>query len=69
MGAGVGKFPIMLSLDDTTGKQETAQAYLKIIKSAMYKMGITGGQQVLELTTNNPAVMQAFQRDFQKEFN
>lgn len=69
VGAGVGKFPIMLSLDDTTGKQETAQAYLKIIKSAMYKMGITGGQQVLALTTNNPAVMQAFQRDFQKEFN
>ena len=28
-----------------------------------------GGQQVLALTTDNPTVMQAFWRDFQKEFN
>ena len=58
-----------LSLDDMTGRQGTAQAYLETIKGTMHKMEIAGGQQVLALTTDNPTVMQAFQRDFQKEFN
>ena len=60
VGAGVGKFPIVLSLDDMTGRRGTAQAYLETIKGAMHKMGIAGGQQVLALTTDNPTVMQAF---------
>ena len=40
--------------------------YLETIKGAMCKMGIAGGQQVLTLTTDNPTVMHAFRRDFQK---
>ena len=69
VGAGIRKFPIVLSLDNMTGRWGTAQGYLETIKGAMCKMGIAGGQQVLALTTDNPTVMQAFQRDFQKEFN
>ena len=51
------------------GRQGTAQGYLKTIQGAMHRMGIDGGQQVLALATDNPTMMQAFQRDFQKEFN
>ena len=43
VGAGVGKFPTVLSLDDMTGRQGTAQAYLETIKGAMHKMEIAGG--------------------------
>lgn len=68
VGAGVGKFPIVMSLDDMTGKRGTAENYLQTIKGAMRGMGIGEGRQVLALTTDNPTVMQAFRRMFQNEF-
>ena len=68
VGAGVGKYPIVMSLDDMTGKRGTAENYLATIKGAMRGMGIEKGIQVLALTTDNPTVMQSFRRMFQNEF-
>ena len=50
VGAGIGKFPIMLSLDNMTGRRGTAQGYLETIKGAMHKMGITGGLGLCTVT-------------------
>ena len=68
VGAGVGKYPIVMSLDDMTGKRGMAENYLATIKGAMQGMGIEKGIQVLALTTDNPTVMQSFRRMFQNEF-
>ena len=68
VGAGVGKYPIMMSLDDMTDKRGMAENYLATIKGAMQGMGIEKGIQVLALTTDNPTVMQSFRRMFQNEF-
>ena len=68
VGAGVGKYPIVMSLDDMTGKRGMAENYLATIKGAMRGMGIEKGIQVLALMMDNPMVMQSFWRMFQNEF-
>ena len=68
VSASVGEYPIILGLDDMTGRRGTAEGYLESIKGAMRKGGIAEGKQVLALTTDNPSVMKSFRRLFQAEF-
>ena len=68
VGVGVGNYPIVMSLDDMTGKRGMAENYLATIKGVMKGMGIEKGIQALALTTDNPMVMQSFWRMFQNEF-
>jgi hypothetical protein len=49
----------MLSLDELTGHQGSADKYLETMKKAMKNMEIEDGKNIIALTTDDPTVMQA----------
>jgi hypothetical protein len=60
--------PIILGLEELTGKRATAQCYLETIQTSMRRMDVGDGKQFIALTTDNPSVMQLFRSEFQKKF-
>jgi hypothetical protein len=68
VAAQLNKDPIILGLENLTGKRATANTYLETIQTSMQKMDIGDGKQFIALTTDNPSVMQLFRSEFQKKF-
>jgi hypothetical protein len=68
VAAQLNKDPIILGLENLTGKRATANTYLETIQTSMQKMDIADGKQFIALTTDNPSVMQLFCSEFQKKF-
>ena len=61
--AKVGELPIILSLEDMTGKRGSADNILKVILNGMEKMGLSP-RNCLALTTDNPTVMSSVRTKF-----
>ena len=57
-----GEPPSILSLDELTGSQGTAEKYHETKKAAIKKMDLDDGRNFVALTTDNPTVMQAYRR-------
>jgi hypothetical protein len=57
-----GEPPSILSLDELTGSQGTAEKYHETKKAAIKKMDLDDGQNFVALTTDNLTVMQAYRR-------
>ena len=62
VAAELGEPPCVLSLDELTGSQGTAEKYLETMKGALKKMDLDDGKNFVALTTDNPTVMQAYRR-------
>ena len=68
VAAEVGKYPTMLSLEDMTGNQAMAEGIMDAAEKAMQEMDLLDGKHFIAVTTDNPTVMQAFQRKFQSKY-
>jgi hypothetical protein len=64
----IGEDPIVLSLDDLTGKRGSAQTYLETAVAALKRNELENPTNIIALTTDNPTVMQSFRRKFQDQF-
>jgi len=58
----------VLSLEDMTGHHGSADKLLEASQKALKTMEIEDSQNIIALTTDNPTVMQAFQRKFQDKY-
>ena len=65
--AGVGEYPIILSLDDISGQRGSAEKLLQLAEHSLQKMEVDP-RSVLGLTTDDPSVMRAFRRLFTKKY-
>ncbi|KAF9237795.1 hypothetical protein BU15DRAFT_88612 [Melanogaster broomeanus] len=61
----VNQHPVVLSLDDMTGNRGNADNLVSVTQKAMNKMEIGDGKNIIAVTTDNPTVMQAYQRKLQ----
>jgi len=68
VAAEVSKYPTVLSLEDMTGNRATAEGIMTAGEKAMREMDLLSGKIFIAITTDNPTVMQAFQRKFQSKY-
>lgn len=64
----VNQHPVVLSLDDMTGNRGNSDNLVSVTQKAMNKMEIGDGKNVIAITTDNPTVMQAYQRKLQEHY-
>jgi hypothetical protein len=64
----VGEEPIVMSLNDITGKRGSADVILANAKKALSVMQVDDGKNFIALCTDNPTTMQSFRRKYEKEF-
>ncbi|KAF9531576.1 hypothetical protein CPB83DRAFT_833272 [Crepidotus variabilis] len=67
MAAEVSQYPVMLGLEDLTGKRATADGLVELSKRALTKKTLDP-RAILATCTDNPTTMQAFQRKFKEEY-
>jgi len=60
VAAEVSKYPTVLSLEDMTGNQATAEGIMVAAEKAMQEMDLLYGKSFIAITMDNPTVMQAF---------
>lgn len=65
--AEVGFRPVVLGLEDLTGKRATADAVLTVVEGALQKKEVSPSQ-VVALVTDNPTTMTAFRRNYQLRY-
>ena len=63
----VGFRPVVLGLEDLTGKRATAETVLTVVEGALQKKEVAAGQ-VIALVTDNPTTMTAFRRNYQLKY-
>lgn len=68
LAAEVSQYPIVLSLQDMTGRRGSANALLDVMQQALEAMEVAEAKNFIAVTTDNPTVMQAFRRKFQAKF-
>ncbi|KAJ7120599.1 ribonuclease H-like domain-containing protein, partial [Mycena crocata] len=68
VAAGMGMFPILMSLNDLTGERGNAVKCLDVAVDALKFMGVPEARNFIALTTDNPTTMQSFRRQFQQKF-
>ena len=62
------KYPVLLSLDDITGYQGSADTIFATALKALGCMELQDGKNIIAVTTDNPIVMQAFQYKMNGKF-
>ena len=65
--AGVGEYPVILGLDDMSGKRGSADKLVELAEQSLQKMEVNH-QTLFGLTTDDPSVMRAFRRQFQVKY-
>ncbi|KAF6759090.1 ribonuclease H-like domain-containing protein [Ephemerocybe angulata] len=71
VAAEVGKFPVMLSLENMTGARATGKGVADAARKSLESMGITeeiAKNHLIAVTTDNPTVMISTRRDLQNTF-
>lgn len=68
VAAKVGELPIVLSLEDLTGKRGSATNITNTVVDAMKKMGLPPNN-CIALTTDNPTVMISARSKFTEQFH
>jgi hypothetical protein len=64
----IGQYPSILSLTDMTGERASVEGIFGAVKDALATMGSGDGRNFIAATTDNPTVMQSFQRKFKAEY-
>lgn len=65
--AEVGFRPVVLGLEDLTGKRATAETVLSVVEGALEKKEVSASQ-VIALVMDNPTTMTAFRRNYQSKY-
>ena len=60
--------PVILALEDMTGKRGNANNLVGVTQNAMQKMEISDGKNIIAVMTNNLTIMQAYHCKFQVMF-
>ena len=62
LAAKVNELPIILGLDDLSGKRADAETLVKTAQDALDNMEVGDMRRFIAATTDNPTVMRAFRR-------
>ena len=68
LAAEINKYLVVLSLEDMTGRRGSAIGLMEAAEQALKTMEVENGENFIAVTTDNPTVMQAFQRKFKEKF-